>query len=436
MIQQNIGRIALLATTLLVAIPSPVVAGQWADRTIITFSEPVKVPGATLPAGSYVFELVNPASSTDVVRITDKAGSKVYTVTHAVPTTRPERTEDVIVLFTPMARGDMPAIRGWYPAGGQHGHLFVYSKQEARSLADRAKSVVLSRDIENSNLQSGTIVVINPGGATTAWKQNEAVQREWDSWTRERRETVTPMIADPTRGQHAKVADIEDHPDDYFGEMVSLDGRVDEVYGPHLFELEEPAWGQPEGNVLVFLPERSLAAVRENDRVTVTGTLKRFIRADVIGNARWLEVDGIMDQSLDEPPVLVATRVVGGDNDRALMITTRKAKTTTPAGTPPVVTDIDVIANGDSALVGRRVALPAVKIHSVDRQEGFFIKAGSPAVFVMMKDTDLTKYRAGDAVVLEGIVLAMPPTLAADLMMPAVANRTIYLYADSIKSGR
>jgi hypothetical protein len=36
----------------------------------LTFSDPVKVPGTTLPAGTYVFELVNPASSIDVVKIT------------------------------------------------------------------------------------------------------------------------------------------------------------------------------------------------------------------------------------------------------------------------------------------------------------------------------------------------------------------------------
>ena len=148
MIRQNIARIAVLATTLLVAISSPVAARQWKDRTIMTFSEPVKVPGAVLSAGAYVFELVDPASATDVIKITDRAGSRIYALTHAVPTIRSVATEDVILLFTPMDHTTMPAIRGWYPQGGRHGYLFVYPRDEARLMANRTRSLVLSRDVD------------------------------------------------------------------------------------------------------------------------------------------------------------------------------------------------------------------------------------------------------------------------------------------------
>lgn len=451
MVRLNIGRSALLATALLVAASSPVAAGQWNDRTTLTFSEPVKIPGTTLPAGTYVFELVNPASSIDVVKITDDDGSKLYALASVVPTIRPERTEDTILLFTPMDKGSMPAIRGWYPPGGRHGHLFLYSKDEARSLADRTKSVVLSRDVDNSSQEAGTIVVFRPGGESKTWTQDTATQREWDRWVqaedarrqsesqnvRDRRESVTPMVADTPHARQAKIDDVEDHPEKYFGRTVSIDGTVDEIYGPHLFELDEPDWGQPEGDLLVFLPDSALAAVRENDRVTVTGTLKRFARSDVLAEARWLDVEGVMERRLDEEPVLEVTRIVGGDNNRVMVLTAETGtKVMTPAGTSAPITDLAMLGAGDLELVGQHVALPEVTIQSIDRSDGFFITAGNHRLFVLVDDVDQMKFRPGDTVTLEGVVLALPSKLAAGLKMPAEANTMVYVYADRVSSRR
>lgn len=451
MIRRNISRNALLATALLVAIPSPVAASQWSNRTILTFSDPVKVPGATLPAGTYVFELVNPASSIDVVKITDHAGSKLYALASVVPTIRPEPTEDVILLFTPMDKSSMPAIRGWYPPGGRHGHLFLYSQEEARSLADRTKSVVLSRDVDNSSQDAGTIVVLRPGGESSLWTQDTNTQREWERWLRVgndrrdpasqdeygRRESMTPMVTDPPTGQQIQIADVEDHPEKYYARTLSIDGRVDEIYGPHLFELDEPDWGQPEGDVLVFLPGGTLAAVRENDRVTVTGTLRHFARSSVLAEARWLDVDGIMERPLDEVPVLEAARIIGGNNNRVLIVTAKTGTTVmTPAGTPVLITDLGVVGGGDLGLVGQRVALTDVTIQSIDRDDGFFLKSGNRSLFVLMNDLDKMTFRTGDSVIVQGVVLALPPKLAAGLKMPADTNSAIYVYAESVRPAR
>jgi hypothetical protein len=450
MIRRNIGRTALLATALLVALPSPVAAGQWSDRTILTFSDPVKVPGTTLPAGTYVFELVNPASSIDVVKITDHPGSKLYALASVVPTIRPEPTEDVILLFTPMDKSTMPALRGWYPPGGRHGHLFLYSKEEARSLADRTKSVVLSRDVDNSSQDAGTIVVLRPGGESSPWTQDTTTQREWDQWVQagadrrqpasqdqdEPREAMTPMVVDAPQGEQAQIADVEDHPEKYYARTLSIDGTVDEIYGPHLFELDEPDWGQPEGDVLVFLPHGTLAAVRENDRVTVTGTLRHFARSSALAEARWLDVDRIMTRPLDEVPVLEATRIIGGNNNRALVIAANTGPTMmTPAGTPAPITDLAAVREGDLDLVGQRVALTDVTIQSVDR-DGFFLTSANRSLFVLLNDPDKMTLRTGDSVSVQGVVLALPPKVAAGLKMPADTNSAIYVYAESVRPTR
>ena len=37
--------------------------------TYFTFSGPVRMPGVALPAGTYIFEVVNPDGGSDVVRV-------------------------------------------------------------------------------------------------------------------------------------------------------------------------------------------------------------------------------------------------------------------------------------------------------------------------------------------------------------------------------
>jgi hypothetical protein len=37
-------------------------ASEWDQKTIFTFSGPVEIPGQVLPAGTYVFKLVEPNS--------------------------------------------------------------------------------------------------------------------------------------------------------------------------------------------------------------------------------------------------------------------------------------------------------------------------------------------------------------------------------------
>src|SRR6185436_17584624 len=54
-----------VAATLLIAATATHAAGQgttFDKRTIFTFSGAVQVPGATLPAGTYVFRVANPTS--------------------------------------------------------------------------------------------------------------------------------------------------------------------------------------------------------------------------------------------------------------------------------------------------------------------------------------------------------------------------------------
>ncbi|HEX9001495.1 MAG TPA: hypothetical protein VGB07_16430, partial [Blastocatellia bacterium] len=87
-------RIKMIATIFclsLVALTysSSVQADTWNKRTVVTFSQPVEVPGGIiLPAGTYVFELVDSLSDRHIVRIFNKEKTHVYATILAIPNWR------------------------------------------------------------------------------------------------------------------------------------------------------------------------------------------------------------------------------------------------------------------------------------------------------------------------------------------------------------
>ena len=46
--------------------------------TYFTFNSPVRLTGVLLPAGTYVFEIANPDTASNVVHVLDRKRSKVY----------------------------------------------------------------------------------------------------------------------------------------------------------------------------------------------------------------------------------------------------------------------------------------------------------------------------------------------------------------------
>ena len=95
--------------------------------TYFTFSKAVLIPGASLPAGTYVFERADSNSSVNLVRVFSKDRSKVYLTafTHMVDRPAARNLEPAIVLGETSANHP-PAIKAWYPQGERTGHQFIY----------------------------------------------------------------------------------------------------------------------------------------------------------------------------------------------------------------------------------------------------------------------------------------------------------------------
>lgn len=103
--------------------------GTAAQTTYLTFSTPFALPGVSLPAGTYIFELADPTNTRDVVRVLSRDRSQLYLTAF---TRVVERTHGLRpgghASFAEVARGVTPPITVWYPIGVSVGHQFIYPK--------------------------------------------------------------------------------------------------------------------------------------------------------------------------------------------------------------------------------------------------------------------------------------------------------------------
>ena len=74
-------------------------ADEWNKLTYLTFSGPVQLPGITLPAGTYRFELADPDSSRRIIRVSDKDGSKNYGMFLSISDQKLEPSDKPVVMF-------------------------------------------------------------------------------------------------------------------------------------------------------------------------------------------------------------------------------------------------------------------------------------------------------------------------------------------------
>jgi hypothetical protein len=119
-------------------------ADQWDKKTTVTFSAPVEVPGKVLPAGTYVFKLLDSPSERHIVQIYDADQRKLYATILAVPDYRLKPSDKPIIRFDERPSGQPEAIEAFFYPGDNFGQQFVYPHKRAVELAKRTNHNVLS----------------------------------------------------------------------------------------------------------------------------------------------------------------------------------------------------------------------------------------------------------------------------------------------------
>lgn len=109
-------------------------------RTYFTFSQPVALPGVTLPAGTYMFRLADDTTTRKVIQVTNREGTQSFAMLHTMPVYRPDAPRDPEVRFMETASGAPIAVRAWWQQGERTGYGFIYSKEQLAALNRSAAS--------------------------------------------------------------------------------------------------------------------------------------------------------------------------------------------------------------------------------------------------------------------------------------------------------
>lgn len=137
---------AFSITVLCMMFSSAASAQPWNKKTTVTFSAPVEIPGVgaqVLPAGTYVFRLLDSLSDRHIVQIFNKDESHVYATILAIPNYRLKATDKTVMTFAERAAGEPQAIRAWFYPGDNSGQEFVYPKKRAVELAKTTRTPVI-----------------------------------------------------------------------------------------------------------------------------------------------------------------------------------------------------------------------------------------------------------------------------------------------------
>lgn len=124
-------------------------ADEWDRKTVITFSGPVEIPGVhlagwgVLPAGTYVFKILDSQSDRHIVQIFNKDETAIYATILAIPNYRLKATDKTVITFRERPAGEPEALRAWFYPGRNFGEEFVYPKAKAIELAKSTNTPVL-----------------------------------------------------------------------------------------------------------------------------------------------------------------------------------------------------------------------------------------------------------------------------------------------------
>ena len=169
------GLVAGLCLTVLCALAAPnAKADEWNRKTIVTFSGPVEVPGVgaqILPAGTYVFKILDSLSDRHIVQIFNQDETHVFTTILAIPNYRLKTTDKTVITFRERPAGEPEALRAWFYPGRAWGEEFVYDRSKAIQIAAETNQPVLSTpglldSTPIESLRTAPLEAVGPSGST------------------------------------------------------------------------------------------------------------------------------------------------------------------------------------------------------------------------------------------------------------------------------
>jgi hypothetical protein len=181
--------LTLIAAASALALTVPIAsADTFNKKTKLTFSQPIRVPGATLSAGTYIFKLVDSQSSRNIIQIMNLRENRLYTTVLAIPDYRLNPSSHTIMTFGEVGSGCPAAVKSWFYPGDNTGNRFVYGKREAEEMSkscqqpvphvptEVATAAVKAPEVKTSNSTEPAVVALVQAPIKTATPEAKEVE--------------------------------------------------------------------------------------------------------------------------------------------------------------------------------------------------------------------------------------------------------------------
>jgi len=145
----------IVAAIAIAASTTVVNADTYNKKTKVTFSGPVQIPNAhskdgvtTLPAGTYIFRLLDSPAQRHIVEVTNLRGDHVYSTILAINDYRVNASSKTVMYFSEQKSGTPPPVKAWFYPGDNYGQRFVYPKAKATQIAAAVNQPVPSHEVQ------------------------------------------------------------------------------------------------------------------------------------------------------------------------------------------------------------------------------------------------------------------------------------------------
>jgi hypothetical protein len=154
------------------------------QRTYLTFSGPVQMPGVTLPAGKYVFRLADTALH-NVLQVFDGEEKHIMGQWFFVPANRTTEEQaqangKPVVMFREMPEGVTPAIHYFFYPTDLTGKEFIYPKDQALKIAAATHESVLATDTDVSKGGAAHVFRVEPNGTESTASSTASLNSQAD----------------------------------------------------------------------------------------------------------------------------------------------------------------------------------------------------------------------------------------------------------------
>ena len=105
-------------------------AGELDKKTVLTFNQPVEVPGMVLQAGTYVIRRMDGANP-NVIQILNGDETHVYATLLTIPDYKMDSSDASVVTLEERSAESPQAIKEWFYPGDTIGQEFLYPAAKA-----------------------------------------------------------------------------------------------------------------------------------------------------------------------------------------------------------------------------------------------------------------------------------------------------------------